>query len=406
MGMTQTHDELQALAHDHLVQQFARNGAFGPGLAELPVYVRGEGCEVIDTRGVRHLDALSGMFCMQLGYDHGAEIAEAAAEQLAAIPYTTNWSTATPAAINLAAELAARAPEDITHAFFTCGGSESVESAWKIARQHFVQKGEPARHKVIARKIAYHGVNLGALAISGVDSYKAPFGPPALEVRHVSNTNRVPPARGRRRRRVLRAPAGGDRGGHHRGGPGDDRDAHCGADPERGRLLHAADRLLAGPAGARRPARVPSARRRGDLGLRAPGRVLRGDPLRRRPRRHHARQGAHLRPRPDGRRHALRGDRGRAARAGLHADARPHLRGTPGQRGGRAEVPRDLRARGRPPGRPASDAPPRGADARAARDPRRGRRARRRVLLGGRDRGRRGRIAARPAPTSCASWAR
>ena len=108
MGMTQTHDELQALAHDHLVQQFARNGAFGPGLAELPVYVRGEGCEVIDTRGVRHLDALSGMFCMQLGYDHGAEIAEAAAEQLAAIPYTTNWSTATPAAINLATELAAR----------------------------------------------------------------------------------------------------------------------------------------------------------------------------------------------------------------------------------------------------------------------------------------------------------
>ena len=188
MGMT--HDELQVLAHDHLVQQFARNGAFGPGLAELPVWVRGEGCEVIDTRGERYIDGLSSLFCMQLGYDHGEEIAEAAAAQLRAIPYTTNWSTATPVAIELAAALAARAPGDITHAFFTCGGSESVESAWKIARQHFVQKGEPERRKVIARTTAYHGVNLGALAISGLPSYQAPFGPPALEVRHVSNTNR------------------------------------------------------------------------------------------------------------------------------------------------------------------------------------------------------------------------
>jgi adenosylmethionine-8-amino-7-oxononanoate aminotransferase len=188
MGMS--HDELQLLAHDHLVQQFARNGAFGPGLAELPVWVRGEGCEVIDSRGDRYLDGLSSLFCMQLGYDHGEEIAEAAAEQLRTIPYTTNWSTATPVAIELAAALAARAPGDVTHAFFTCGGSESVESAWKIARQHFVQKGEPERRKVIARQTAYHGVNLGALAISGLPSYQAPFGPPALEVRHVSNTNR------------------------------------------------------------------------------------------------------------------------------------------------------------------------------------------------------------------------
>lgn len=188
MGMS--HDELQRLAADHLVQGFARNGAFGPGRAELPVWVRGEGCEVIDSRGERHLDGLSSLYCMQLGYDHAAEIAEAAAEQMRAIPYTTNWSTATPAAIELAAALGERAPGDVNHAFFTCGGSESVESAWKIARQHFVQRGEPERRKVIARNTAYHGVNLGALAISGVPSYQAPFGPPALEVRHVSNTNR------------------------------------------------------------------------------------------------------------------------------------------------------------------------------------------------------------------------
>ena len=197
--------------------------------------VRGEGCEVIDTRGVRHLDALSGMFCMQLGYDHGEEIAEAAAEQLRPIPYTTNWSTATPAAIELAAELAARAPGDITHAFFTCGGSESVESAWKIARQHFVQKGEPQRHKVIARKIAYHGVNLGALAISGRRQLQGAVRPARARGAPRLEHQPLPPARGRRRRRVLRAPARGDRGGHHGGGPRDDRDALGGADPERGR---------------------------------------------------------------------------------------------------------------------------------------------------------------------------
>ena len=71
MGMTtRSHDELQELVYDHLLQQFARNGAFAPGGGlELPVLVRGEGaCRVTDTRGVEHLDALSGMFCMQLGY--------------------------------------------------------------------------------------------------------------------------------------------------------------------------------------------------------------------------------------------------------------------------------------------------------------------------------------------------
>ena len=126
MGVTRSHDELQALGYDHLLQQFARNGAFAPGGAlELPVLVSGEGaCRVTDTRGVEHLDALSGMFCMQLGYDHGEEIAEAAAEQLRTMPYTTNWSTATPTAIELATELARRAPGDISHAFFCGGGSE------------------------------------------------------------------------------------------------------------------------------------------------------------------------------------------------------------------------------------------------------------------------------------------
>ena len=74
--------------------------------------------------------------------------------------------------------------------FFTCGGSESVESAWKIVRQYHVANGEPQRTKAIARDVAYHGVTLGALSFTGVPRFKEPFGPPAdRRSRHVSNTN-------------------------------------------------------------------------------------------------------------------------------------------------------------------------------------------------------------------------
>src|SRR5207302_7993632 len=73
--------------------------------------------------------------------------------------------------------------------FFTSVGSESVEAAWKIVRQFHAANGEPQRRKAIARDIAYHGVTLGALALTGVERFKEPFGPPAIETRHVSNTN-------------------------------------------------------------------------------------------------------------------------------------------------------------------------------------------------------------------------
>src|SRR5690606_16849112 len=85
--------------------------------------------------------------------------------------------------------LTALAPEGIQHAFFTSGGSESVEAAWKIVRQYHLANGEPQRTKAIARKTAYHGVTLGALSLTGVERFKEPFGPPAIPTRHVSNTN-------------------------------------------------------------------------------------------------------------------------------------------------------------------------------------------------------------------------
>ena len=173
----------------HLLLHFARNGAFGPDGAELVVLERGEGAYVFDTRGRRYLDGLSSLFCAQLGYSFGEEMAAAAARQLTQLAFATNWGTAHPPALELASKLASIAPPGLDHVFFTSGGSESVEAAWKLVRQFHVANGEPQRTKVIARDRAYHGVTLGALSFTGVPGFKEPFGPPAVETRHVASTN-------------------------------------------------------------------------------------------------------------------------------------------------------------------------------------------------------------------------
>ena len=179
---------------DHLLLHFARNGAYdlegdGEGGAPLPVLVRGEGCHVWDDRGNRHFDGLSALFCSQLGYSFGEEFAEAAVGQMTTLPFATNWGVAHPPAIALAEKLAQLAPGDLNHVFFTCGGSESVETAWKLARQYHLANGEPQRTKAVARNIAYHGVTLGALSFTGVPKMTEPFGRPAIDVARVSDTN-------------------------------------------------------------------------------------------------------------------------------------------------------------------------------------------------------------------------
>ena len=176
-------------AHDHLLLHFARNGAYGPGGTPLLVLERGEGAYVFDTEGNRYLDGLSSLFCAQLGYSYGEEMATVAGEQLTTLGFHTNWGTAHPPAIELAKALAERAPGDIERVFFTSGGSEAVEAAWKLVRQYHEANGESQRTKVVARDIAYHGVTLGALAFTGVEKMKAPFGAPTVDVVRVANTN-------------------------------------------------------------------------------------------------------------------------------------------------------------------------------------------------------------------------
>ena len=178
---------LQQQARDHLWLHFTRMGGYRD--AEVPIIVRGEGCYLEDANGKRYLDALAGLFAVQLGYSHGDEIGAAAHEQMKELPFYTNWSYAHPRAIELAAELAELAPGDLNRVFFVSGGSEAVESAWKLARQYHGTRGE-RRWKAISRRTAYHGTTMGALSINGIAALRNPFEPLVPDVLHVRNTNR------------------------------------------------------------------------------------------------------------------------------------------------------------------------------------------------------------------------
>jgi adenosylmethionine-8-amino-7-oxononanoate aminotransferase len=179
--------DLQQAARDHLWLHFTRMGSYRQ--TEIPVIVRGEGCYLEDANGKRYLDALAGLFAVQIGYSYGAEIGEAAAAQLRELPFYTNWSYAHPRAIELAAEVASLAPGDLSRVFFVSGGSEAVESAWKLARQYYTARGE-RRWKAVSRRVAYHGTTMGALSINGIAALRTPFEPLVPDVLHVHNTNR------------------------------------------------------------------------------------------------------------------------------------------------------------------------------------------------------------------------
>jgi adenosylmethionine-8-amino-7-oxononanoate aminotransferase len=180
--------ELQRAARDHLWLHFTRMSSYRDG--EIPVIVRGDGCYLEDANGKRYLDALAGLFAVNIGYGFGEEMGEAAAAQMRELPYYTNWSYAHPRAVELAAEVASLAPGDLNRVFFVSGGSEAVESVWKLARQYYAARGDERRWKAVARRIAYHGTTMGALSINGIPALRAPFEPLVPEVIHVRNTNR------------------------------------------------------------------------------------------------------------------------------------------------------------------------------------------------------------------------
>ncbi|WP_020102423.1 aspartate aminotransferase family protein [Mycobacterium sp. 360MFTsu5.1] len=176
--------DLAAKAKRHLWGHFARHGAdITP-----PIITRGEGVTIFDDRGKSYIDGLSGLFVVQVG--HGREeLAAAAARQAEQLSFFPLWSYATPTAIELAERIANYAPGDLNRVFFTTGGGEAVESAWKLAKQFFKLTGKPGKHKVISRSIAYHGTPQGALAITGIPAFKAPFEPLTPGGFRAPNTN-------------------------------------------------------------------------------------------------------------------------------------------------------------------------------------------------------------------------
>jgi adenosylmethionine-8-amino-7-oxononanoate aminotransferase len=182
--MTAVLTDLAQAAKDHLWLHFTRMHGHEP-----PIIVRGEGCYLYDSNGKRYLDALAGLFAVQVGYSYGDEMGQAAHEQMRELPFYTNWSYAHPRAIELAHEVASLTPGDLNRVFFVSGGSEAVESAWKLARQYHAARGE-RRWKAVARRTAYHGTTMGALSINGIPELRAPFEPLVPDVLHVRNTNR------------------------------------------------------------------------------------------------------------------------------------------------------------------------------------------------------------------------
>jgi adenosylmethionine-8-amino-7-oxononanoate aminotransferase len=183
-----SHDALQELAKRHLMMHFTRHSTFRN--EDVPIISHGEGCWLWDSKGKKYFDGLAGLFCTQIGYSFGAELGEAAAKQMAELPFYTNWSYAHPRAIELAAKVAELAPGDLNRAMFVSGGSEGNEAIIKLVKQFHQLNGEHHRYKMIARRIAYHGTTLGALSLTGIYALKTPFEPLMPGVRHVSNTNR------------------------------------------------------------------------------------------------------------------------------------------------------------------------------------------------------------------------
>jgi adenosylmethionine-8-amino-7-oxononanoate aminotransferase len=179
-------EALAASARDHLWMHFTRLSSYEQ--SPVPTIVRGEGAYVYDIHGRRYLDGLSGLFTVQAG--HGRrEMAEAAARQTTELAYFPLWSYAHPQAIQLAERLADAAPGDLNRIFFTTGGGEAVETAWKLAKQYYKLTGKPEKHKVISRYVAYHGTPQGALSITGIPAAKTMFEPLVPGAHKVANTN-------------------------------------------------------------------------------------------------------------------------------------------------------------------------------------------------------------------------
>lgn len=177
--------ELAALDEAHLLHPLYHAEAHRNAL----IFQRGEGVWLWDIEGRRYLDALSSLWNVNVG--HGRrEIAEAAAEQMGRLAFTTAYTGfSNQPAIELATKIASLAPGDLNAVFFTSGGGEANESAFKMARFYQHIRGKPEKYKIIARDDAYHGVTTAAMAATGMPIYWEGFGPRAPGFFHALSPN-------------------------------------------------------------------------------------------------------------------------------------------------------------------------------------------------------------------------
>ncbi|NYS26671.1 aspartate aminotransferase family protein [Rhodobacteraceae bacterium 2376] len=152
---------------------------------KLPKAVAGEGCYIIDADGKRYLDGSGGAAVSCLGHSD-PDIRAALHDQLDRLAFAHTGFFTSDAAEDLADTLIAAAPEGIDRVYLVSGGSEAVEAALKLARQYFMEIGQPSRHRVIARRQSYHGNTLGALAAGGNAWRRAQFAPLLVETSHIS----------------------------------------------------------------------------------------------------------------------------------------------------------------------------------------------------------------------------
>ena len=151
----------------------------------LPVAASGRGCHITDSEGRAYLDASGGAAVSCLGHGHPDVIAAMHA-QIDRIAYAHTSFFTTEVAEALADDLVQHAPAGTSHAYFVSGGSEAIEAALKMARQYFVEVGQPQRKHFIARRQSYHGNTLGALAVGGNEWRRRQFAPLLIPVTHVS----------------------------------------------------------------------------------------------------------------------------------------------------------------------------------------------------------------------------
>lgn len=177
---------LQKSAREHMFMHFTRHSQFDK--SEIPIITRAEGHHFWDQNGKKYFDGISSLFSVNAG--HGRErLAEAAAKQMKQLDYFPLWSNTHAPGIELAERLLSYAPKSLSRVFFTTGGGEANETAWKLAKQYFKLIGKPTKHKVLTRAVAYHGTSHGALSLTGIPSMKKAYEPLVPSTFRVPNTN-------------------------------------------------------------------------------------------------------------------------------------------------------------------------------------------------------------------------